>query len=216
MFTFTLHGQEFKPRRIFCIGRNYVDHVKELENDAPAEPVVFMKPATSCFQNGSLPVEVNGETVHYECELVVVIGKNGTPVSETDAIDYIAGIGVGLDLTLREVQKRLRSKGLPWEISKSFDRSAVITGIHGFTPAQESLDSLTFSCHINGECRQEGNTAKMIYSIPKQILEISKYWKLMAGDIIYTGTPSGVGALKVGDTLEVMNHRGEKFTYSAH
>ena len=200
--------KEIVPERVFCIGMNYADHVKELGNALPESPVIFMKPATCLVPAGEkVTFPTHGEDLHYEAELVVLIGREGRPNSEKEARDYMGGLSLGLDLTLRDVQTRLRKKGHPWEVAKAFDGSAPVGR---FIPFHESIDlaRLTFRCLVNNELRQEGNTADMIFPVERLIYEISKIWSLKEGDLIYTGTPSGVGSLKEGD---VINVEGEMF-----
>lgn len=194
--------------RVFCIGRNYAEHVKELGNDV-AEPVIFMKPPTSLVTCDStdIPYPDDGD-LDYETELVVEIGMDGKPSDEIDAVRFISALGVGFDLTKRNVQKFLRSNNLPWEISKSFDFSAPVGRLTPFDPSMDVLERLTFSGFVNGVLRQKGTSSDMICSIPKLLLDISKYWKLMKGDLIYTGTPHGVGKLNRGDVLSAVDHRG--------
>lgn len=202
-----------KVPRVFCIGRNYAEHVKELGNDV-AEPVIFMKPPTSLISTETkvIPYPEDGD-FDYETELVVEIGMDGKPADEGDAVRFISALGIGFDLTRRNAQKFLRSNNLPWELSKSFDYSAPIGELTPFDPAIDKLDKLTFSGFVNGVMRQQSVSSDMIYSIPKLILEISKYWKLLKGDIIYTGTPHGVGKLNKGDILSAVDHRGKSCSW---
>ena len=207
MNVFTDDNTAYEARRIFCIGLNYFDHVQEFPGDKP-EPVIFMKPATSLVpENSVVPAVFHGETVHYETALTVLIGKDGVPANTEDAVSYIAGIGIGLDLTLRETQSRIRPMRSPWEISKAFDGAAPCSVFHRFDPATDKLDALEFTGTVGGTLRQHGETAKMISPIPDLLLYISGYWKLRKGDIIFTGTPSGVGPLKKGDVIELCDHR---------
>ena len=207
MNVFTDDGTAYEVQRIFCIGLNYFDHVQEFPGDKP-EPVIFMKPATSLVPEDS-PVSAvfHGETVHYETELTVLIGKDGVPQDAADAVNWIEGLGIGLDLTLRETQSRIRPMRSPWEISKAFDGAAPCSVFHRFDPAIDKLDALEFTGSINGVLRQHGETAKMISPIPELLLYISGYWILRRGDVVYTGTPSGVGPLKKGDVIELCDHR---------
>ncbi len=207
MNVFTDDNTAYEVQRIFCIGLNYFDHVQEFPGDKP-EPVIFMKPATSIVpENSPVAAVFRGETVHYETELTVLIGKDGFPADAADTLSYIAGLGIGLDLTLRETQSRIRPARSPWEISKAFDGAAPCSIFHRFNPEIDKLDALEFTGTVGGTLRQHGETAKMISSIPEIMLYISTYWQLRKGDIIFTGTPSGVGPLKKGDVIELCDHR---------
>jgi len=200
--------KEIVPERVFCIGMNYAEHVKELGNALPESPVIFMKPGSCLVPAGEkVPFPSHGEDLHYEAELVVLIGREGRPQSEGEAMDFIGGLSLGLDLTLRDVQRGLRKKGHPWEVAKAFDGSAPVGS---FIPFDNSIDlaGLTFRCLVNGELRQEGKTADMIFPVERLIYEIGKVWLLKEGDLIYTGTPCGVASLNEGD---VINVEGEMF-----
>jgi 2-keto-4-pentenoate hydratase/2-oxohepta-3-ene-1,7-dioic acid hydratase in catechol pathway len=200
--------------RVFCIGRNYVEHVHELSSAMPAKPVVFIKPGTSLVQPGeNVHFPKHGNELHHEVEIVVKVGREGRATVEEEALSFIHAITVGLDLTLRDVQKELKQKGLPWEIAKAFEQSAPIGD---FIPYDGSLDlkNISFGCKVNGAERQRGNTGQMIFSIPRLFVELSKIWMLRPGDLIYTGTPSGVGPLKIGDTIEVESDPIGSFSWS--
>jgi 2-keto-4-pentenoate hydratase/2-oxohepta-3-ene-1,7-dioic acid hydratase in catechol pathway len=189
--------------RIFCIGLNYVDHIKELANFTNATAIIFMKPASSAVWPGEqIQYPKHGKDFHHEVEIVTRVGKEGKPQTEKEALAYIDSLTVGLDLTLRDLQNDLRKKNLPWEISKSFDQSAALGD---FVPYKESIDlnNISFGCKVNSVQRQQGNTNSMISNIPKLLVEVAKIWKLLPGDIIYTGTPSGVGSMNIGDTIEI-------------
>lgn len=194
-------NRSYITQRVFCIGRNYVAHAEELKNEVPDKPVLFMKPATSLVPP-SKPVSFpkHGRNLHFETELVVLIGKEGRPVSEDDARSYVAGLSVGFDLTLRDVQDELKKKGLPWETAKAFDQSALVGD---FVPYSQQMDlkNIEFTGSVNGAVRQNGHTGKMIFPIARLLMEIGKIWKLLPGDLIYTGTPEGVGPLTSGDSL---------------
>jgi 2-keto-4-pentenoate hydratase/2-oxohepta-3-ene-1,7-dioic acid hydratase in catechol pathway len=200
--------------RIFCIGRNYMEHVHELANAAPEKPVVFMKPASCLVAPGeTIHFPKHGKELHHEVEIVVKVGREGKPKTETEALSFVSHITVGLDLTLRDVQQELKKKGLPWEAAKAFDQSAPIGE---FVPYDGSLDSnnISFGCQVNGIERQRGNTGDMIFSIPRLLLELSKIWLLRPGDLVYTGTPSGVGPLKIGDSIEIESEPIGSFSWS--
>ena len=199
-----LASRTYRPERLFCIGKNYAEHVKELGGTAvPEEPVVFMKPATCLVPPGeSIPVPTHGSILHHEVEVVVLIGRAGRAIAEADAPSHIAGMALGLDLTLRDVQSKLRKQGYPWELAKAFDYSAPLGPLVPFEQ-KIALDTIAFECRVNGELRQSGNTGEMIFSIPRLIHYLSGVWELREGDLIFTGTPSGVGPLKAGDTVEI-------------
>jgi len=189
--------------RIFCIGKNYADHVAEL---APAgyvndgECVIFMKPPSCVVAAGNgikLPRD-RGE-VHHEAELVVMLSGGGADIAIDDAIRNVSHVTLGLDLTLRDLQTKLKSKGAPWELAKAFDGAAPLGAWKPY--ANENLQALEFSCHVNGQLRQHGHTKDMLFSVARQIHILSKTWWLEAGDIIFTGTPKGVGPLKPGDAV---------------
>ena len=202
------------PTRIFCIGRNYVQHVRELSDQMPDAPVIFMKPYTSLLPEGeTLVPPTHGRDFHYETELVVLIGKEGRVTQPEDAKGAIAGLSLGLDLTMRDVQSELLPKGLPWELCKAFDGSAPVGR---FTPIEKfpHLDQIRYSCDINGERRQEGDTQFMIFPIPELLIAISRAWKLIPGDLIYTGTPAGIGALASGDRITLTNEVMGEFQWS--
>ncbi|MDQ6763969.1 MAG: fumarylacetoacetate hydrolase family protein [Bacteroidota bacterium] len=188
--------------KIFCIGRNYADHAKELGNEVPDEPVIFMKPKSALVQNHTpfyYPEFTN--ELNYECELVVRISKNGKYIQEKHAPNYYNGLTVGIDFTARDIQKTLKEKGLPWEKAKSFDNSAAV-GKFIDLAAGQSKKNINFSFAKNKEIVQKGNSDAMIFSIDKIISNISNYFSLNIGDLIFTGTPAGVGECMVGDLLE--------------
>ncbi|MCZ2356616.1 MAG: fumarylacetoacetate hydrolase family protein [Bacteroidia bacterium] len=187
--------------KIICIGRNYPAHARELNNEIPEDPVIFLKPETAVLQSGNtffLPTF--SPEIHYECEVTLKIGKKGKDIPETQADSYLSGVGLGIDFTARDLQQKLKQKGLPWELSKAFDKSAVISEfypIHSF----QNIHELSFELFINGLQKQQGNTREMLFSIPKIISFVSMYFTLIAGDIIFTGTPAGVGKVNHGDLL---------------
>lgn len=193
--------------RIFCIGRNYREHAHELQNAVPEKPVIFMKPPACLVPNGvSISFPSFGHQLHHEVEVVVMIGKKGKVTDERQAVDYINGVTLGLDLTLRDVQQELKQKGLPWEKAKAFEQSAPIGE---FTQYHNGIDlnNISFSCTVNGQIRQSGNTKDMIFSIPVLLVALSTIWTLQPGDLLFTGTPAGVGPLNRGDTIAVSSHQ---------
>ncbi|MDA0242486.1 MAG: fumarylacetoacetate hydrolase family protein [Chloroflexi bacterium] len=189
--------------RIFCIGQNYVAHVQELGNELNSEPLIFMKPTACLLPVGEpIPFPHHGRELHQEAELVIQIGREGHVASAEEAPSFISGLSLGLDMTLRDVQTKLRQKGHPWELSKSFEGSAPIGEFVPFTAAFDLTD-LHYTCHINGELRQQGHTALMIFPIATLIATLGQVWRLRTGDLIYTGTPAGVGPVHTGDVITV-------------
>ena len=207
-----VHHKTIKPNRIFCIGKNYDKHIKELGGkQVPDEPVVFMKPLCSIVAPGNICPPPYGNELHHEVEVVLLIGKGGNNIPESQALTHISDITLGLDLTLRDIQKKLKLKGLPWERAKSFEESAPL-GI--FKKYQDmDLGNLPFSCFVNDDLRQEGNTGEMIFPVAKLIHILSGWWTLKPGDIIYTGTPAGVGALQPGDRIVVESPKIGSFSW---
>ncbi len=189
--------------RIFCIGKNYADHVAELAHlghAADGECVVFMKPASAVVAEGDPIILPKGRgSIHHEAELVVQLTGGGSDVAVEEALENVAGITLGLDLTLRELQTTLKNKGKPWELAKSFDCSAPLGEFQPWL--EQDLQALEFTCHVNGELRQHGKTSEMLYSVARQISILSQTWALLPGDLIYTGTPKGVGPLVAGDVV---------------
>lgn len=189
--------------KIVCIGRNYVAHARELNNELPTEPVIFMKPDSALLRNNDpfyIP-DWSGD-LHHEVEIIVKINKLGKSVEKEFASRYYSEVGLGIDFTARDVQNKLKDKGLPWEKAKAFDHSAVIC--KEFVPIDSLPDrnAINFRLDINGVTVQEGNTSLMIFPIDDLIAHISNYFTLKIGDLIYTGTPAGVGPVKIGDRLE--------------
>lgn len=189
--------------KIICVGRNYVAHARELNNEIPDEPVLFMKPDSALLRNND-PFYIPGwsNDVHHEIELVVRISKLGKSIDRKFAHRYYKEIGLGIDFTARDIQNALKDKGLPWEKSKAFDHSAVVCP--EFVPIESLPDrnSIHFRLDKNGTTVQEGDSALMIFPLDDIISHVSKYFTLKIGDLIYTGTPAGVGAVKSGDRLE--------------
>lgn len=196
------HYEETELMKIFCIGRNYVEHAKELGNEVPDEPVIFMKPKSALLQSHTpfYYPEFSNE-LHYEAELVLRVSKNGKYISERQASKYYNAITVGIDFTARDIQAELKKKGLPWEKAKAWDSSAVI-GIWKEVNTDMFKKPITFSLNKNGENVQTGITSDMIFSFDEIVSHISNYFSLNIGDLIYTGTPAGVGECVVGDILD--------------
>lgn len=194
-------GEQFPIGKILCIGRNYVDHINELGNEVPAAPVIFMKPASSVIFGGDkITIPDYSNDCHHEGELAVLIGKKGKDIPQNSALEHVAGYGVAIDLTLRDVQGELKKKGLPWDIAKGFDTACPLSE---FTPAEQVADpqSLQIRLSVNGEIRQYGSTGLMINSVAKIINHLSSIFTLEPGDLILTGTPAGVGQIVSGDLL---------------
>lgn len=194
-------GKQFTVGKILCIGRNYAEHIKELGNETPETPVIFMKPATALIGDGeSVVIPKYSNDCHHEAELALLIGRQGKNIPEAEALSFIAGYGVAIDLTLRDVQAELKKKGLPWEIAKAFDTSCPLSA---FTSAEqvESPQNLSIKLTVNGDVRQDGSTSMMIHSISKIISHMSTIFTLEEGDVILTGTPAGVGPIRSGDTV---------------
>ena len=190
--------------KIICIGRNYAEHAKELGNDIPDEPVIFMKPKSALLQVHTpfyYPEFTN--ELHYECELVLRVCKNGKYVQERHASNYYNGITVGIDFTARDIQDEAKKKGLPWEKSKAFDNSAAVGKFIDLTP-DINKKNINFSLLKNGELVQKANSSEMIFNFDAIVANISNYFSLNIGDIIFAGTPAGVGECVVGEELEAL------------
>jgi len=193
---------------IFCIGRNYAAHAKELNNPVPASPIIFLKPATTIIHSGDwviLPPQ--SQSVHHEVEVVLLIGKTGKNISESAALDYVKGYGVGVDITARDIQQKAKEKGHPWSVAKGFDTFAPVSD---FIAAERITDpgNLDLQLSVNGEVRQIGNTRDMLFPIPTLIKHLSAIFTLSPGDLIFTGTPQGVGPFKKGDKLHATLGQG--------
>lgn len=188
--------------KIFCVGRNYVEHVKELGNDVPDEPIIFMKPKSALLQNHTpfyYPEFTN--ELNYECELVLRICKNGKYIQQKHASNYYNGITAGIDFTARDIQNKLKEKGLPWEKAKAFDNSAAVGKFIDITP-QLNKKNINFSFKLNDQLMQKGNSGDMIYNFDALIAHISSYFSINIGDLVFTGSPAGVGECVVGDEME--------------
>jgi len=188
--------------KIICIGRNYVDHIEELKNERPAEPVVFIKPDSAILlKQHPFVIPEFSEDIHHEIEIIVKINKVGKYIEPKFAHKYYDEISVGIDFTARDVQANLKAKGLPWEKAKAFDGSAVIGD---FLPKEQfsSLENLTFELTNNSKSVQKGDSRFMLWNVDELIAHVSQYFTLKIGDIIFTGTPAGVAAVKPDDVLE--------------
>lgn len=189
--------------KIVCVGRNFADHAKELNNPIPSEPILFIKPASAAVameEEFSIPQDRG--SVHFETEMAILIGETLSKASEQEAEAAIAGVGLGLDLTLRDVQSRLKEQGHPWERAKAFDGSCPLSA---FIPADavSDLQDVGIRLTVNGETRQNGNSALMLNPVLGLISHISQYFTLEPGDVVLTGTPAGVGPIAAGDQLVV-------------
>ena len=188
--------------KIICIGRNYADHARELGNQVPTEPVVFLKPQSAILSHKHpFYIPEWTEEVHHEVELVVKIDRLGKTISEAHASRYYSEVGLGIDFTARDVQSRLKERGHPWERAKAFDGSAVVGGFVSLEQLGKDIQSLQFSLQNHDAVVQEGNTSDMLFSVDRLISEVSKFMTLKVGDLLFTGTPAGVSAVKSGDRL---------------
>jgi acylpyruvate hydrolase len=188
--------------KIFAIGRNYVEHIQELNNERPEEPVVFSKPETAILKNNAPFYHPDfSNDIHHEVELVIKICKEGKNIQEKFAHKYYDEIAVGIDFTARDLQTKAKEKGLPWDLAKGFDGSAPLSG---FVPISRfpNLGNINFKLEVDGHLRQEGNTQMMLFSFDYIVAYISRYFTLKKGDIIFTGTPKGVAPVKIGNKLE--------------
>ena len=189
--------------KIICIGRNYLAHVKELDNALPAEPLFFMKPETALLPAGEpFPYPDFSHEIHYETELVLRICKTGKEIKESEASEYYDAITVGIDFTARDLQSQCKAKGHPWEIAKAFDYSAPM-GKFKKISALKCPEDITFGMKLNGEWVQQGHSCDMIFGFDRLVSHVSRFVTLNEGDCIFTGTPQGVGEVHVGDRLEL-------------
>lgn len=201
--------------KIICVGRNYVDHAAELKNEIPSDPVIFLKPESACHHL-SRPYKIPEFTLdlHHELELILRIGKSGKNIQKINAWSHINGISVGIDFTARDLQSTLKSKGLPWELSKAFDGSAIVGEF--YHPVEFNLQNIRFHLLKNNIKVQEGQTKDMLFDIPTLISFISRYFTLNEGDILFTGTPSGVSRVNTDDKLQAFLENRCIFTLIVH
>lgn len=196
-------AQRFPVNRIYCVGRNYAAHAREMGFDPDREaPFFFQKPANAIVPSGSdLPFPMNTGNLHHEIELVVAIGKGGRNIKAANALDHVWGYGVGVDLTRRDRQLEARDKGRPWDLGKAFDRSAPLAEL---TPASVSghIGQGRIWLRVNGDIKQDADLKQMIWSTPEVVATLSESFELLPGDLIFTGTPEGVGPLREGDVVE--------------
>jgi fumarylpyruvate hydrolase len=195
-------GGRFPVHRIYCVGLNYADHIREFGRDPRASPpVFFMKPADAVVENGApIPYPPRTASFHYEIELVAAIGRAGSGIAPARALEHVFGYAAGNDLTRRDLQKAAKDRGDPWDISKGFDHSAPVAAIRPASRGHLVRGRIWLS--VNGERRQESDLSQMLYDVPHLIAELSTLYTLQPGDLIFTGTPSGVGPVKPGDRLE--------------
>jgi acylpyruvate hydrolase len=187
--------------KIICIGRNYIEHAKEMKSDVPQTPVFFMKPETSLlFKNQPFYYPDFSKEIHYETEVVIKVNRLGKHIEEKFAHRYYSELGLGIDFTARDLQQKCKEKGLPWEIAKAFEHSAPLSDT--FINKEELPKNIKFSLDINGKIVQQGETKDMIFSFDRIISYISRFFTLKIGDLIYTGTPAGVGPVLIGDRLK--------------
>jgi fumarylpyruvate hydrolase len=199
---------QFAVRRVYCVGRNYAAHAREMGFDPDREPPFFFcKPADAVVpvaygETLELAYPSQTQNYHYEAELVAVIGKGGSDIALDHALDHVWGYAVGLDMTRRDLQMKMREMGRPWEIGKAFDRSAPLGPIH---PASEAghFESGSLWLSVNGETKQKSDVSHLIWSVAETVSDLSNFFRLEPGDVIFTGTPEGVGAVKQGDTMKV-------------
>ena len=197
--------------KIFCIGRNYSEHAKEMNAEVPQNPLFFMKPDTSVLKGNDFYFPNFTKDLHYECELVVRISRAGKNIQEEFAHKYYTEIGLGIDFTARDLQSECKKNGWPWELAKSWENSAPVS--HTWINKSElDLANISFQLDLNGQTVQKGNSSDMIFKIDRLIAHLSQYNTLKVGDLIFTGTPSGVGPVQIGDTLVGRLEEKEMFT----
>ena len=195
-------GGRFPVHRIYCVGLNYADHIREFGRDPQRSPLVFfMKPADAVVANGAaIPYPQRTSNLHYEIELVVAIGRAGRDIAPAQALGHVFGYSAGNDLTRRDLQRAAKDRGEPWDVAKGFDHSAPVAAIRPAARGHLSRGRIWLS--VNGETRQDSDLGQMLNDVPHLIAELSTLYRLEPGDLIFTGTPSGVGPLKAGDRLE--------------
>jgi 2-keto-4-pentenoate hydratase/2-oxohepta-3-ene-1,7-dioic acid hydratase in catechol pathway len=193
---------EYSIGTIYCIGRNYQKHARELGNSVPDTPLVFLKPVSSIISDReTIRLPAQSQEIHHEVELVIAVGQKGRNISRHDARKYIAGFGIGIDVTARDIQLKAKKAGHPWSIAKGFDTFAPVSSFKQFKD-EIDLNSLQLSLHVNNELRQKGNTGDMIFCVDELIAYLSAIFTLQPGDLIFTGTPEGVSELHAGDTIQ--------------
>ncbi len=199
-----LNDSAYEPQKIIGVGRNYDAHIKEMRAVPTGEPVLFIKPPTALSSiTETITIPTGFGSVHHEVELAVLISRGGASISEAAAMEHIGGYGLALDLTLRDLQSAAKKKGLPWAVAKGFDGACPISPRFVDKSTVKDVHHLDIALTVNGEVRQRGNTGQMIFRLPFLIAFISRFFTLHAGDVILTGTPSGVGPLRPGDKLSM-------------
>ena len=201
MITLPTTDTTLRPGKLLCIGRNYAKHAAEMKSDVPDTPMVFLKPSTALVRSGgTVELPPQSQEVHHELELVAVITTGGKHIAQEDAMNHVGGYALGLDMTARDVQQQAKDRRHPWSVAKGFDTFAPLGA---FVPADSIADvqQLTLSLSVNGETRQRGTTADMIFSVAELVAYCSSVFTLEPGDLLYTGTPEGVGPVRAGDTL---------------
>ena len=186
--------------KIICIGRNYADHAKEMNSPLPEQPIIFLKPDTAVLKGDFYYPEFTKD-IHYECEVVFRVGTEGKYISKAFAMRHIESVGIGIDFTARDLQLELKDKGLPWELSKAFNGSAAVSEMQPLDKYAD-INNLSFEFKQNGEVKQRGKTSDMIFQLDTIVAFVSQYFTLKTGDLIFTGTPVGVGSIQIGDKLE--------------
>lgn len=187
---------------LYCIGRNYSEHISEMNSEQTADPVVFLKPRSSIIRNGdSIIIPAISSDVHFEVELVILIGSKAKDISEENALNSVEAFAIGIDMTARDIQSEAKKKGLPWSLAKGFDTFAPLGNFHKYS-SDLDLQKLSLELRVNGEVRQSDKTSKMIFTVPQLISYLSKHFTLYPGDLIFTGTPKGVGQINIGDKIE--------------
>jgi len=193
--------RRFPVHRIYCVGQNYREHAREMGGSGREPPFFFAKPADAAVQEGRLPFPPMTSNLHHEIELVVALGAGGRDVAVADALALVAACAVGVDLTRRDLQAAAKQAGRPWTTAKGFDSSAPLSLLRPLAECGNPL-AAGMELEVNGEVRQRGNTADMTWSVPEIIAELSRYFELRAGDLVFTGTPPGVGPLQPGDRVD--------------
>ena len=194
---------------LYCIGRNYAKHAAEMKSDVPESPVVFLKPRSSIIHDGeTIRIPKQSGEVHHEVELVILIGEKASTVSEDHALSKIAGLGIGLDITARDVQAEAKKKGLPWSLAKGFNTFAPLGNMFPYNEEVHDLSSMNLRVEVNGKVRQDGNTSDMLFTVQHLISYLSECFTLYPGDLIFTGTPEGVSPIMSGDLVRAELENG--------
>nr|WP_027009722.1 fumarylacetoacetate hydrolase family protein [Conchiformibius kuhniae]UOP04035.1 fumarylacetoacetate hydrolase family protein [Conchiformibius kuhniae] len=203
MMNLVLDNQSVVANTLFCVGRNYAAHAAELGNAVPAEPMIFLKPNSSlAFDGDTVRLPAFSRSVHYETELLLLVGRDADELPPENALDAVAGYGVGLDLTARDVQSAAKSAGAPWTKAKGFKGAACVSRFAALAP-ERAAAGLAFEMRLNGAPRQHGNSADMVFSLARLLCFLAETYGLRRGDVVFTGTPAGVGELRGGDAAEV-------------